>query len=255
MRDAPNLAGPRLAKPRRILQRAFVVALVLFGLSWMMARRPIAPEAIDPSLLDPPVQRETSRRAFSFEFRGQEVRVRPVAEYSLSGLVMSHNDVESFADIYHDRSSVDTKDLCLLSGESLTNEGFHALEVWSGPFTCYYRAPAGTRFSTNDLANNHLLTADEAIRDGLATVHRGDQVRLRGLLVDYQMGDWEDFWRKTSTRRDDDDCEVVFVESFEVVRGAAPLWHRLHRASGWSLAALPVAWIALLWLSFPPRRG
>jgi hypothetical protein len=241
---------------QRIVEIAFVPAVVLLGLSWVMARRPIASEMIDASLLDPPIQTETSRQPFSFEFRGQEVRVRPVAEYSLSGLVMSHNDVESFADIYHDASSVDTKDLCLLSGGSLASDDFHTLEVWSGPFTCYYRAAVPpARFSPSDLGNNHMITMDDGIRDRLATVHRGDQVRLRGLLVDYQMGDWRDFWRKTSTRRDDDDCEVVFVESFEVVREAAPLWHLLRRASLCLLVALPVLWIALLWLSFPARRG
>ena len=245
----------RLSGPRRLVEWTFAVAVVLLGASWLLARRPIAPEAIDPTLLDPPVQSATTRRPFSFEFRGKEVRVRPVAEYSLSGLVMSHNDVESFADIYHDASSVDTKDLCLLSGDSLASEGFQAVEVWSGPFTCYYRYPSGTQFDGRDLGNNHLLTADDAIRERLATVHRGDQVRVRGLLVDYQMSDWQDFWRKTSTVRDDDDCEVVFVEHFELVREAAPLWHGLRRVSLWSLVALPVLWVVLLWLSFPAGRG
>lgn len=166
---------------------------------------------------------------------------------------MSHNDVESFADIYHDSSSVDTKDLCLLWGESLTSEDFHAVEVWNGPFTCYFRYPEGIQFVPHDLANHHLLTADDSIRDRLAEIHRGDQVRLRGLLIDYQMEDWKDFWRETSTVRDDDDCEVLLVESLEVLRAGAPGWHRLHRASGWLLAALPAAWVLLLWLSFPAR--
>ena len=96
------------------------------------------------------------------------------------------------------------------------------MEIWSGPFTCYYRYPPDVRFAPQDLANNHLLTADDSIRDRLGGVHRGDQVRVRGLLVDYQMDDWKDFWRETSTVRHDDGCEVVFVESFEVVREGAP---------------------------------
>jgi hypothetical protein len=225
---------------------------VLLAASWYMKRRPIEPEAIDPGMLRASAQTATSRAPFAFEFRGSAVRVRPVAEYSLAGLVVSQNDVESFADIYHDSSSVDTKDLCLLSGESLGTDDFHQVSVRSGPFTCYFRYPPGYAFRHQDWSNNHLITDDEALRDAIGGIHTGDQVRLRGLLVDYQMDDWGERWRETSTVRNDQGCEVIFVEELEVVRRGAPGWHRVYRASWWAIAALPPLWILLLWLQFPP---
>jgi hypothetical protein len=178
--------------------------------------------------------------------------VRPVAEYQLTGLVVSHNDVESFADIYHDSTSVDTKDLCLLWGESLETDDFHQVRFSSGPFTCYFRFPSGIRFDPHELSNNHLITDDDVIRRRLESVHVGDQVRLGGLLVDYQMEDWRSFWRETSTVRDDDGCEVIFVETLEVLREGAPLWNRLYRLSWLLIAVLPVAWVALAWLAVEP---
>jgi hypothetical protein len=241
------------ARARWWIERAFVAALVLLAVSWYMKRRPIAPEAIDPALLLPPAQTDSSRSPFEFEFRGGTVRVRPVAEYAIDGLVVSQNDVESFADIYHDSSSVDTKDLCLLWGRSLESEDFHQVRVSSGPFTCYYRYPEGIRFEPHDLGNHHLISDDDALRARIEAVHTGDQVRVRGLLVDYQMDDWGERWRETSTVRDDDGCEVVFVEALEVLRAGAPRWHRLHRASWWSIATLPGLWGILLWLGFPAR--
>ena len=250
-------AGARhgATRARRLAARAFVAALALLGVSWYGKGRPIDPAAIDPALLRPPVQRATSRSPFTFVYRGQACRVRPVAEYELHGLVVSHNDVESFADIYHDASSVDTKDLCVLWGESLRGDEFHRVDFSSGPFTCYFRYPEGIRFDPSELSNNHLITADGAIRERLARVHVGDQVRLSGLLVDYQMEDWRDFWRETSTVRDDDGCEVVLVETLEVLREGAPVWNRLHRTSWALLAALPVIYVALAWLEAGPAAA
>ena len=140
-----NGAGA-FARARWWVERTLVLALALLATAWYMKRRPIAPEAIEPAMLRPPVQSATESPPFSFEFRGRPVRVKPVAEYALDGLVMSQNDVESFADIYHDSSSVDTKDLCVLWGTSLESDDFHRVRVTNGPFTCYFRYPQGIHF-------------------------------------------------------------------------------------------------------------
>ena len=237
---------------KRCVGLAFAAAGALFAASWHGRTRPIPPEAIDPVLRRPPVLAATERASFSFDYRGQACRVRPVAEYELAGLVVSRNDVESFADIYHDASSVDTVDLCLLWGSSLETTDFHRVDFSSGPFTCYFRYPSGIRFDPAELSNNHLITADGAVRDRLGALRVGDQVRLGGLLVDYQMDHWGAFWRETSTERGDDECEVIFVERLEVLRQGAPLWNRLHGASLALLAALPVAYLGLLWIEAGP---
>ena len=190
-RRAMNGTGA-LARARRWVERALVLALALLAVAWYMKQRPIAPEAIDAALLRPPVQSATARPQFSFEFRGSSVRVKPVAEYALDGLVMSQNDVESFADIYHDSSSVDTKDLCVLWGTSLESDDFHQVRVTNGPFTCYFRYPQGIRFRPQDLANNHLITDDDALRGQHRRGPRrrpGPGARPAGRLPDGRLGD------------------------------------------------------------------
>ena len=52
----------------------------------------------------------------------------------------------------------------------------------------------------NEVSNNHLITADDSIRDRVAGVAVGDQVHLRGLLTRYGSGNGV---RGTSTTRDD----------------------------------------------------
>ena len=88
----------------------------------------VPPPEILPELLQEPAQGATDRAPFSFDYKGKQCRVRPVASYELWGLVVSHNDIKSVADIYHDTSSVDTKDLCVLWGESLRHGDFIACE-------------------------------------------------------------------------------------------------------------------------------
>ena len=95
---------------------------------------------------------------------GRTVRVRPVAEYQLWGLVVSHNDIESVADIYHDSSSIDTKDLCVVWGSNLESGELDKVSFESGPWTCYYRYPEGVRFAGSKMSNNHMITDRESLR-------------------------------------------------------------------------------------------
>lgn len=233
---------------RRLIGPIFLLALGLTGLSWVRKGRLAEPSLIDPALLQKPVQSGTRRARFSFEYKGRECRVEPVASYEIWGLVVSHNNIHSMADIYHDSTSVDTKDLCVIWGSNLESPEYRRVQYKSGPFTCYFSYPDGVRFSHLAIGNNHLITDSEAIRRQLDRVRVGDQVHLSGLLVNYQMDDWQDFWRKTSTRRDDNDCEVMFVGELQVIARGTPGWYALYRLGWLLLLALPVAYVFLMWI-------
>jgi len=236
-----------LSALRRWISRAFVASLFLFALAGWRKGRLVGPPEIRPELLREPVQAATDRAPFSFPYRGKECRVRPVAEYELWGLVVSHNNIHSMADIYHDRSSVDTKDLCVVWGDNLQRDDYLRATFKSGPFTCYVTWTDGVKLAMNEISNNHLITRDAAIRDAIAGVQIGDQVHLKGLLVDYQMEDWEKFWRRTSTTRNDSGCEVVLVEELDVLQRGTPGWYALWHLSGALLVLLPVAWGVVFW--------
>lgn len=242
----------RLAGLRWVLGKAFWGAVLLVGVSWYFKGSLVPPHEIDPRLLEPPQQGATDRGSFDFEYKGQQCRVRPVADYEIHGLVVSHNNIESFADIYHDSTSVDTKDLCVLWGSNLRSEEFHQVRFSSGPFTCYFRYPAAVSFDHEELSNNHIITDDPAVRERIGEVKVGDQVRLEGFLADYQMDDWQSFWRETSTTRKDSDCEVMFVEEIEILRRGTPGWYASYRLGWIMLVAIPVLYVVVLWLESAP---
>ena len=79
------------------------------------------------------------------------------------------------------------------------------------------------------------------MRRRIAGVRVGDQVRLSGLLVDYQMEGWRDTWRRASTVRGDDGCEVVFVQELDVLRRGTPRWYAAYRLAWLLVLALPAA--------------
>jgi hypothetical protein len=244
---------PRPSALRRRILPLFLAAAALFAFARWRERRLPPPQDLLAEVRPAPTQGPTDRRPFEFSYKGKRCFVRPVASYEIQGLVVSHNDIHSVADIYHDSTSVDTRDLCIAWGRNLDDRTYLETEFWSGPWTCYARWPARVVFDGAALSNNHLITDRPELRKRLEHVHVGDQVRLTGLLVDYRMEDWGDFWRRTSTVRNDSDCEVIFFDDLEVLRANVPLWHAVARTAKALLIALPVAWLMLAALE--ARRG
>jgi len=240
---------------RRLIARGILAALVVLAIAWWAAGRLPPPAVIDATLRQEPLQGRTDREPFDFLYKGKRCLVRPVASYELWGLVVSHNDIHSVSDIYHDATSVDTRDLCVIWGRNVTSDAYRRVKFWSGPFTCYVRTPAGVDLDLAGLGNNHLISDQQRLRDVLGTVHRGDQVHLRGLLVDYQMEDWGGFWRRTSTVRTDTGCEVVYLEQLEVLRRNAAVAHALLHAAVALLVLLPIAWVLVAWREVGQRSG
>jgi hypothetical protein len=233
---------------RRLVGPLLLAAIVLTGISWYFKGQLVGPSEIDESLLQIPVQTPVSSEPFDFEYKGKVCRVEPVAKWEQWGLVVSHNDIESIADIYHDSTSVDTKDLCVIWGANLQGSDYQQVDFKSGPWTCYFSYPGGVQFHHNALGNNHLITDDPSVRRALGGVRVGDQIRLAGLLVNYQMDDWQSFWRQTSTSREDNDCEVVFLQDIDVLRRGTPGWYTAYRLGWIAILVLPALYVFLMWL-------
>ena len=221
---------------RIICSVGFVVCVLVAGLSWFEKGRLGKPAAMDPSLLREPVQGPTSREPFQFEYMGEVYNVRPFASYEIWGLVVTHNNTEGFGDIYHDATSVDTKDLCMIWGANLQGEDYRHADYWSGSWTCYVKVPAGRFFAMEALSNSHLITDSDDIRERISQVRVGDQVRVSGLLVGYQAESNPGFWRDSSLVRTDTGngaCEVIFVEDLEIIRKGTPLFYLAFTLSLW----------------------
>lgn len=241
----------------RVLRIAIgLVAVAMFCSYWFKGAK-ISPSAILSELYQEPKQTKTEREEFRIQYQQRSYVVRPVARYELWGLVVSHNNIKAFSDIYHDSNSLDTKDLCVIWGRNVKTKDFHKVSFKSGAFTCYFRYGGGVRFDKRRLSNNHLITDSDDIRRQIANVRIGDQVHLQGLLVDYRYAKSRTRWRRTSRTRLDTEngaCEVMFVERIKVLVRGTPLWYFLYTLSKWLLVVLLLAKFALTLVeAYAPR--
>jgi len=208
-----------------------------------------------PTLSEDPLQEELRERSFQIEHEGMEYTLHPVADYEIAGLVVTHNDISELSDIYHTSKSVDLKDLCLIWGQNLQSDEFMKVEYWSEPWSCHYRYGAEVKnFNSDELSNTHLLAGSAKVRKTIQSIHIGDQVYLRGKLVNYAPSCCAEQLRKSSLVRDDDGngaCEVMYVTEAEVLKQGNILWHQLYQFSRVTfLGALILQVILFLWITY-----
>jgi hypothetical protein len=232
---------------QRLLSFAFLGALAMLGASIFLKGR--LPERSDvlPEMLREPIQKETVEKPFSFSYKNETYNVRPKSSYELWGLVVSHNDINGLADIYHTASSVDTKDVCVIWGKNFDRE-YGRVKFWNGCWTCNWEYPDGVSVFADKISNNHLITADDAVRGAIGGIRVGDQIHLKGWLVDYEIPSQPGRSRFTSlTREDTGDgaCEVVFVKEIEILKPGTPRWYTLYILSLRLLILIPLLKIAL----------
>ena len=224
----------------------FFIAALLAGiiLAWWHKGTLPSHTDIHSALLRQPIQKKTDRKEFSFVYRDERYRVKPVTGYELWGLVVGHNNINAFYDLYHTSDSVDTKDIGVIWGGNVIDDDFRKVSFWNGSWTLHYRYPSGVIFSPHEVSNNHLITDKEEIRKKIARIRVADQVHLKGLLVNYQAGSNPRGWRKTSQTRKDTGgraCEVMFVEDVEFLQKGTPVWYFLYSLFAWALTLLLIA--------------
>jgi hypothetical protein len=207
-----------------------VSSAVLLVSFWNRNDLPAEIDAVT-ALADEPRQTATRARPFSAVFNDVEYRVEPEYEYDLYGLVVSfrHHDGNSRMHFLAN-DHLNMMDVCVVWGDSAVSGKLGEINFWNGIFTCNVNtrdAEAWAAFSMQQLSNNHLISADETIRDQVKAVKVGDQIRVRGYLASYSSETGGK--RGTSTTRTDTGngaCETVFVEDFEIVKAGENYWRQ-----------------------------
>ncbi|HBI97081.1 MAG: hypothetical protein US83_C0009G0020 [Candidatus Falkowbacteria bacterium GW2011_GWC2_38_22] len=221
----------------KVFKIAYVVWLVIILTAWFQTKDLPEKTEINSAVYNEPIQSDaTSRKDFSFAYRGKDYEVKPLADYELWGLVVSVNNINAWYNFYHDENTVNLKDVCVVWGENARNGSYadKAIKFSSGEWTCYYEwfGRMQNEFYPNKLSNNHLLSDSEAVRSLIRRANIGDQIHLQGALVDYAE-DGTDWYRKTSLSRDDVNsnsrsggaCEVFFVDDMDFLQRFHPFWN------------------------------
>jgi hypothetical protein len=189
--------------------------LVIAAAAYWLAGRPEGRAAEGPvDTGHEPVQVATDRAAFELVTRQGRVTVRPRAGYDVSAWVAG---VEPY---WLDGTAfLSPFDFALFWGDVARPELRSQLDVSQSWRFFFWRtsAPVEVDEIVRQAANTHLVPANVNVRRALATVGRGDAVRLRGLLVDIA-SEHGLSWNTSLVRTDHGDhgCEILWVESVQV---------------------------------------
>jgi hypothetical protein len=238
-----------------VISKSVVKALFLMGLvvlGWGIHLGDELPDhrLVDPRALAEPSQVSPTKAAFKTTVKGIEYAIKPVADYEITGVVVSRHDTAAFWDKIHIESNdhLNVADLCIAWGHNLKSNNYKAISYSNGQFTCNFGTASEAVWSAFDLSalsNNHLLTDDRAMAKRIAKLKVGDQVRVKGHLAIYRHHHGFPFERGTSVVRTDvgnGACETIFVSEVELLKpaSAVPRWTRTF---GWLLLLLAtVAW-------------
>ena len=140
------------------------------------------------------------------------------AHFDITARVLSRKDYS-----WGDDADLVPVDLALGWGRMSDSSVLANIEIsQSGRFYYWHvkTFPIPQREIETSSANMHMIPADPGVKRQLDEVRTGQVIRLEGFLVDASRpGGW--YWKTSMTRNDTGAgaCELIFVESVDVVQG------------------------------------
>lgn len=175
-----------------------------------------------------PLQVETQDERFEYvNNEAKEIYVKPLYDYEISGLVVSDNGSYSWwSQFFPQMLGSRIKDLCVVWGDNVESmENLEKIKFWNTNYTCYTQwrgGPDAPTFNALQLSNNHLISDDPQVRRKILAAKKGDQIMLKGSLVEYGDAQTNQVERISSLVRTDDGngaCETIYVKDVEVIYG------------------------------------
>lgn len=237
------------------IKALIVISLCITSISFLWLERLPDSEDITPPLQADPTQTPAEHEPIILAEDGYVATLSVRHEYDVAGLVVEEYTADNWLDVTHKNDPFNTRDFCLVWGENTKNNLYQTIGFSHGEFTCF--AQFGNRdtyaaFQRHQFSNNHVIPANDAVAAIIDAMAIGDQIRLRGFLVDVNatIPDGRTWNRNTSVSRTDSGngaCELIYVTSAEIIasHNSGP---RL--AFKTSLAALLISAITYVWLFF-----
>lgn len=227
--------APELIKKSAL---AFLTALLFWIISNFESHVIRPPLQAPPEMSRDPLQTPTNAPPFVSRRGGEKYLIEPVADYEITGLVVELHDSDSWKDRVHAlaKDFINTRDLCVVWGENLKNDVYRKVKFSHGEWTCYAQSSSSEvwrAFHMNQLSNNHVLPATEKISTELGKIEIGDQITLKGMLVNYERTAHPPGRHTSITREDTGDgaCEIIWVTDFQLRHRAAKGWRNLRTLS------------------------
>lgn len=218
-------ADPR-APLKNVLRILFVASVIGFiFLSFFRPPLPPKDSVLKEVVNFEPIQKALSQEEETIKMGNYDYKLKILYSYDIWGLVVSKYNANNWLDITHKQDPGNIEDVCVVWGKNIADGAYQKVTYKSGEYTCYYSwKGSAPEFYGTYLANNHLIPKDSKVTSLIRRAAIGDQVHIKGYLVDYSVlkNGQEIFTRRTSTTRNDTGngaCEIIYVTDFEILKG------------------------------------
>jgi hypothetical protein len=229
----------------RLLRKyLFWILLSLLVISFFARNNFRAVSEIAPEILKDPLQTPLAASSpIKFQANGYVYELQPLAQYDISAMLVHRLNYRTFSIYNFDK--VFPFDLCMIWGDNLSKKSYKAptLSFSQDCRFCWAQWHQPISFNLNQLSNNHLLMKDKRFERRIGFLVYGDQIRIKGKLVNVQArkiaggSSWDSpsavRW-KTSTSRTDmgaGACEIIFIEDITILKAANVFWRGLFLVS------------------------
>jgi hypothetical protein len=238
----------------RLVRYAMIASLIAAVVAWWM-KDALPPAArILENIHDEPKQARVTGKPLDITVNGVNYSIHPRYAYELHGLVVSTHDSDTWWDYAHKAASdhINVVDLCVVWGATAKNGGYKGISFSNNQWECHWSSrsnEAWAAFDQTEVSNNHMVTSDPAVAKALRSVSIGDQIRVVGYLVDYTTyaKDGRPAGKRVSseTRTDTGNgaCEVLFIESLQLLDSAGRGWRLGLKIALGALLLSVIAWL------------
>lgn len=203
----------------RVLKWVLIILVfVLIWFGWDYYTRPIPLETVSQPIEineEPHQDSNISIDSISFDSSRGEVVLTPVAYYDISAQVVGRKNYYTGFD-----AKFEPTDLALAWGK-LTEPEYNQDITYSQSGRWYhFRYGPDAKLPENYIAshsvNTHIVPASDNIKKAVRRIKKGDQVNIKGYLVNIEA---KDFKQRTSMTRTDigsGACEILYAERIQI---------------------------------------
>jgi hypothetical protein len=231
---------------KKTIRILFLICLTISAITYFTRDRYATVTAICPEVLNAPLQTPPNDRdEIVFSAGSLEYHLTPLYDYAMNLLVLGKRNYRFWGIWQLDKTF--PYDLCGIWGEN-ARRGIHTNPDITFSQSDRFCCASWTRdvgLDWSELSNNHLLINNNEADRAMRSVMRGDQVALRGKLVN--VAAWSEqgsrdqrprfTWKTSTTREDRGDgaCEVIYVENVEILKRGNPVSYYMHVVCFWGI--------------------
>jgi len=205
------------------------------------------------SIYQQPVQKEVDLSVEPFELKKEKFiyKITPRYHYEISGLLVADYSYDNWLDMFRRKDPWYKKDVCLIWGYNAQSENYKEVNFRYKDRDCFWSTEKeGLIFNNNEISMNHLFPSNGKIESLIEKAKIGDQVHIKGYLVNYQViGLDTNFFMNSSSGKDDKGFEVIYVTDFEILAEGNTGYKILYHLSKYISFVLFVIYIIVYFIS------